>query len=191
MKKLNNKGFAISIILYSISAIIIAVLLLIIAVEATRVHNASNMANDIKEELSKGKSYEATVETSTYEATNVGHQHTGDSSSGGGCYTNKKTGSTSKQCAGYTGYSWESGGKWYVTCTTCGHYWEVSGSGIGYQKCPKTTTSSYTYYELGCGQEETTEYSCPDGGKLAGTTCVLTTYTCPNGGTLNGTICEY
>lgn len=50
--KLNNKGFAVSIILYSISAIIITILLLIIAVKAARVHNVSDMANEIKKELS-------------------------------------------------------------------------------------------------------------------------------------------
>lgn len=52
IKKLNNKGFAVSIILYSISAIIITVLLLIIAVEAARVQNVSNMINEIKQEIS-------------------------------------------------------------------------------------------------------------------------------------------
>ncbi len=49
---LNNKGFAISIILYSISAVIVIVLLLIIAVDATNVHNTGNMADEIKEEIS-------------------------------------------------------------------------------------------------------------------------------------------
>lgn len=49
---LNNKGFAVSIILYSISAIIIVVLLLILAVNATNVHNTGNMADQIKEEVS-------------------------------------------------------------------------------------------------------------------------------------------
>lgn len=52
MMKLNNKGFAVSIILYSISAIIITILLLIIAVEASRVHNVSDMATEIKKEIS-------------------------------------------------------------------------------------------------------------------------------------------
>ena len=52
IKKLNNKGFAVSIILYSISAIIITVLLLIIAVEAVRVRNVNNMINEIKQEIS-------------------------------------------------------------------------------------------------------------------------------------------
>lgn len=50
--KLNNKGFAISIILYSISAVIILVLLLILAVERTNVNNTTNMSDKIKEELS-------------------------------------------------------------------------------------------------------------------------------------------
>lgn len=49
---LNNKGFAVSIILYSISAVIVVVLLLIVAVDAANVHNTGNMADEIKEEVS-------------------------------------------------------------------------------------------------------------------------------------------
>lgn len=44
---------------------------------------------------------------------------------------------------------------------------------------------------IGCYKNETT-YSCPNGGNLSGTTCVVpgtTTYSCPNGGDLNGTTC--
>jgi len=50
--KLNNKGFAVSVILYSISAIIILVLLLILAVDAYNVRNTSNVAENIKKEIS-------------------------------------------------------------------------------------------------------------------------------------------
>lgn len=49
---LNNKGFAVSVILYSISAIIIVVLFLILSVVASNVHNTSNMAEQIKKEIS-------------------------------------------------------------------------------------------------------------------------------------------
>ena len=49
---LNNKGFAVSIILYSISAVIVVVLFLILSVTASNVHNKSNMADEIKKELS-------------------------------------------------------------------------------------------------------------------------------------------
>ena len=49
---LNNKGFAVSIILYSISAVVIVVLLLILAVDAANAHNTNDMANKIKEEVS-------------------------------------------------------------------------------------------------------------------------------------------
>lgn len=55
--KLNNKGFAVSVILYSISAIIIVVLFLILAVDAANIHNVRNQANVIKKELS-GLEYE-------------------------------------------------------------------------------------------------------------------------------------
>ena len=49
---LDNKGFAVSVILYSISAVIVVVLLLILAVDAANVHNTGNMADKIKEEVS-------------------------------------------------------------------------------------------------------------------------------------------
>ena len=50
--KLNNKGFAASIVLYSISTIIIVILMLILAIDASNVRNSSNMAEDIKEQVS-------------------------------------------------------------------------------------------------------------------------------------------
>lgn len=49
---LNNKGFAVSIILYSISAIIIVVLLLILAVSATNAHNTRDISDKVKQEIS-------------------------------------------------------------------------------------------------------------------------------------------
>lgn len=49
---LNKKGFAISIILYSICAVIVVVLLLILAVNASNVHNSSNISEEIKEQVS-------------------------------------------------------------------------------------------------------------------------------------------
>lgn len=51
-KFLNNKGFAVSIILYSISTLVVIVLMLILAVEATNVRNTSNMSDKIKQEVS-------------------------------------------------------------------------------------------------------------------------------------------
>lgn len=50
--KLNNKGFAISVILYSIIAVIILVLLTILSIYTINVRNKSDMADDIKEDLS-------------------------------------------------------------------------------------------------------------------------------------------
>lgn len=51
-KFLNNKGFAVSIILYSISTLVVIVLMLILAVEATNIRNTSNMSDKIKQEVS-------------------------------------------------------------------------------------------------------------------------------------------
>lgn len=50
--KLNNKGFAVSIILYSITAVIVFVLLLILAVDASNVKNSSNLSDHVKENIS-------------------------------------------------------------------------------------------------------------------------------------------
>jgi len=49
--KLNNKGFAASIILYSIVAIIVTVLILILSVYATNIHNKSTLSDKIKENI--------------------------------------------------------------------------------------------------------------------------------------------
>ena len=48
MKKLNNKGFAASVVLYGASTIIILVLLLILSILSTGEKNVSNMADTIK-----------------------------------------------------------------------------------------------------------------------------------------------
>lgn len=48
---LNNKGFAVSVILYSISALVILVLFLILSVTAANAHNSNNMADEIKQEI--------------------------------------------------------------------------------------------------------------------------------------------
>lgn len=52
MMNLNNKGFAVSIVLYSISAVVILVLLLILAVDLFNAKNSSNLADKIKENIS-------------------------------------------------------------------------------------------------------------------------------------------
>ena len=49
--KLNNKGFAASIILYSIVAIIVTVLILILSVYAINIHNKSTLSDNIKENI--------------------------------------------------------------------------------------------------------------------------------------------
>ena len=60
MKKLNNKGFAASVVLYGASTIIIMVLLLILSILSTGEKNVSNMADTIKMEASgvKGNTYQ-------------------------------------------------------------------------------------------------------------------------------------
>lgn len=49
---LNNKGFAISIVLYSITAVVIVVLMLIVGIDAANIHNTADMSEEIKKEVS-------------------------------------------------------------------------------------------------------------------------------------------
>lgn len=49
--KLNNKGFAASIILYSIVTVIVIVLVVILSVYATNLHNKTNLSDEIKENI--------------------------------------------------------------------------------------------------------------------------------------------
>ena len=53
MKRLNNKGFAVSVILYSIVAVIILILLMAVSLNVTNIHNKSRQVDDIKEKISK------------------------------------------------------------------------------------------------------------------------------------------
>ena len=49
MKKLNNKGFAVSIILYSIIAVILLILLMTVSIYATNINNKSKQVDHISE----------------------------------------------------------------------------------------------------------------------------------------------
>ena len=46
--KLNNKGFAASIILYSIVAVIVIVLVVILSIYATNLRNKTNLSDKVK-----------------------------------------------------------------------------------------------------------------------------------------------
>ena len=50
--KLNNKGFAVSVILYSITAILVLVLFLILGLNSVNNRNKNDMSDTIKEQLS-------------------------------------------------------------------------------------------------------------------------------------------
>lgn len=146
--------------------------------------------------------YNATVTISSYAATDVGHKHTGNRNSGGGCYTTQRqscqtctitTGAVSTSINPSGGYNWVN----YTRHSSCGTPESTSFAGVrSYTGSEQHGTSTHsfgcsTYYELGCGKSETTAYICPAGGELSGSTCNVKTYTCPNGGTLSGTICKY
>jgi len=62
------------------------------------------------------------------------------------------------------------------------------GYGFDNHLCPGEGDYDYT----DCQHWEAytcTDYTCPSGGTLSGTTCTKTTYSCPSGGTLSGTTC--
>ncbi len=49
--KLNNKGFAASVILYSAIAVLVIILILILSIYATNTHNKTTQADFIKEKM--------------------------------------------------------------------------------------------------------------------------------------------
>lgn len=89
------------------------------------------------------------------------HRHTGNSDSGGGCYTVHMSGTRREGCGGGgncsghyedTSYAgWHSTG----TCNVCGANITRTGS-EGWEPCPNGKDVPYSYYELGCGMTENT-----------------------------------
>ena len=53
MKKLNNKGFAVSIILYSIIVVVLLRLLMTVSIYAANINNKAKQVDRIKENLSE------------------------------------------------------------------------------------------------------------------------------------------
>lgn len=53
MKRLNNKGFAVSVILYSVITVILLILLMTVSINATNIHNKTTQVDQIKENISK------------------------------------------------------------------------------------------------------------------------------------------
>lgn len=136
-----------------------------------------------------------TVAVATMELT---HSHVGSESSSGGCYTNKTSYSYNETCKGYSGAAWQQNGagQWYVTCTTCGTYWAVSGN-CSYQKCSHQTTKTGTKYTLSCGvtagdavgmftiskEAGRTSYYLKPSVSTSSSVCVPVSYTWSNGDT--------
>lgn len=89
------------------------------------------------------------------------HQHTGNSSSHGGCYTVLKTGTRRIGCTGSISYNTgpfgpdTSGNMYYAgDCTVCGTHATSHSQGSG--GCPNGREEQYTYYDLGCGMSTNT-----------------------------------
>ncbi len=88
--------------------------------------------------------------------------------------------STNGTGAAYESYSAGpiSGTSYFVIYSTCGPYPDGT-----YQW---TNLATY-YYPI---SQNFTEYQCPSGWTLSGTSCTLTTYSCPANYTLSGTVCN-
>lgn len=105
--------------------------------------------------------------------------------------TNGSTYNATKKTTNSTSYNATLGAKQYsnktyttkpsgYTCKTGSQYICTSSS-----NCPGYVTVYTSCYKQG--------YSCPNGGTLSGSKCIVsgkTTYSCPNGGTLTGTVCK-
>ena len=109
--------------------------------------------------------YAATRTTSTYTATASSSSYAA-------------TGTTSGYCSEPGGLCKENG--WY--CVTWGSMCNNGSS-------PDFNSGYDGYCSCGKWVNGETTYSCPNGGTLSGTSCIITTYTCPSGGTLSGTTC--
>lgn len=100
------------------------------------------------------------------------HVHTGNSSSGGGCYSVAKSGTRTVSCgSGYCGvgpYGPDTSGQIYYVgdCDECGGHLSKYGS-PGTAHCSNKKTESYTYYELGCGMTPQTIIAYRTGCGLA------------------------
>lgn len=83
------------------------------------------------------------------------HEHTGDSTSEGGCYTVEKTTTVNVGCDGrVNATNQDSSGHYYGRCSKCGAY---SGNSVSANiVCPNANYITQTYYELGCGMSTNT-----------------------------------
>ena len=127
-------------------------------------YNATSVNIPSPSYAATNSSYQAVLNTTTYPA-----QPTGETWHC--CWHISSANASKSQCASDTIVDYEDGsGRW--ECNQCA-------------ECPKKAcTNGGTQNDDICTK---TEYTCPNGGTLSGTTCVL--YTCPNGGTLSGTMC--
>ena len=110
--------------------------------------------------------YNATVSTSTYNATCT------TKNNGYSAYTN-----TNCNCPHGNGNG----------ASHCNYDISQGISVTWIPTCPNGGTLNGNF----CVTGTTTSCSCPNGGTESGGKCTKTVYTCPNGGTLSGTICKY
>jgi len=139
--------------------------------------------------------YDATVIDNSYAATETDASYTATGTDYEKCDTITYIGKTITDSNGQVWYYHKSGsnGCW-VNCNTSslsgclGLSANMSGKNYCCTRTNYTCPSGGTLSGTTCKK---TSYTCPNGGTLSGTTCVAKTYTCPNGGTLNGTVCYY
>lgn len=160
--KLNNKGFAVSVILYSITAILVLVLFLILGLNSVNNRNKDSMSDAIKEQLSGLDGDYLAVKSNTIEKT--------------GIYS-----------AGWNNEVWENNGtqySGYFECpdgSRCLHY-RATNISPAYDTNSSTATSVYYDCPFFC-MLPYTYYDCESNKTKVGDYC----YSCPNGGVLNTT----
>lgn len=104
---------------------------------------------------------------------------------------------TSYSYAATPSYSW-SNPEVQVTSQVLSEYENSTSKRVLVNQSCSLGKCSYTYYTY----HKVTNYSCPNGGNVSGTSCIVsgsvaatctpgtTSYYCPNGGTYNGSVCH-
>ncbi|MCM1263800.1 MAG: hypothetical protein NC313_13905 [Butyrivibrio sp.] len=103
------------------------------------------------------------VQSATAQIIYTYHQHTGDSSSYGGCYTAAKEGTRIEGCDGKVHYNSgphgpDTAGRMYYSgdCDKCGNHETTYDLYRHEGKCSNGSVVTYTYYDLGCGMSTNT-----------------------------------
>ena len=203
---MNNKGYAVSAIIYPLLLVSLILVLSIIYNLNGKYELLNNTKQNIKDEVNNSvdvpNDYEATYETTQVITNTTSSTYQPTTSESCSWCTITSVSNYGKCCSdsycsslGRTDTSYHTGtcanGRSF-TNSYCGNGYSV-GQSVGYD-CKTTTScnSGDTYNGSQC-VKTTTTYSCPDGyiSEGSGSSTICYKYTCPNGGTLEGKLCKY